>query len=269
MQGHTPVQLVCFDVEKPDLIGMVDPEELTSEDIYAPQPVIDISKCRYCGVCSGYCPEKAIQFNRFIPSVTLIVSRCFACGNCIKSCERNGIRMQEKLAGKILKGRIGQHSFVAGKLEEKSDFKMPLLKAVLDALDPEAATICDFEPGAGTPVSFCLAKMDIACVVVQPENDWERNLNSMFKLIKEAKIPAGVILNKIKSESAFVAEVKAYCTNHSIPLLGIIPFDKSIGNTKDSNNTDYPEETEQAFTQIRENLLAQFPSLFLTQKTTL
>ena len=245
---------------------MVDPEELTSEDIYAPQPVIDNSKCRYCGVCSGYCPEKAIQFNRFIPSVTLIVSRCFACGNCIKGCDRNGIQMQDKLAGKLLKGRFGPHFFIAGKLEEKSDFKMPLLKAILNTLDPEAVAVCDFEPGADTPVSFCLEKMDIACILVQPDPDWERNLDKMLELVEKAKIPAGVILNKIKPETTFGAEVKAFCINHSIPLLGIIPYEKSIEDTDFFNKTDNPENAKYAFPEIWENLLKRFPSLFQIQK---
>lgn len=245
---------------------MVEPVELTTEAIYAPQPVIDNSKCRYCGVCSGYCPEKAIQFNRFIPSVTLIVSRCFACGNCIKSCDRNGIQMQDKLAGKILKGRIGKHIFIAGKLEEKSDFKMPLLKAMINALDTEAVAVCDFEPGADTPVSFCLEKMDIACILVQPDPNWERNLDKMLELVEKAKIPAGVILNKIKPETTFGAEVKAFCINHSIPLLGSIPYEKNLENTKYPNKTYNPEESKHVFSQIWENMPVQFPTLFRIQK---
>jgi len=241
---------------------MVEPEELTTEAIYAPQPVIDNSNCRYCGICSGYCPEKAIQFNRFIPSVTLIVSRCCACGYCIKSCNRNGIQMKEKLAGRIWKGSFGQHLFIAGKLEEKSDFKMPLLKAMLNAIDAKVVAVCDFEPGCETSVSFCLEKMDIACILVQPDEDWERKCNTMIKQVEIAGIPAGIILNKINAGAAFVSDVKAFCANHSIPLLGIIPYDKGI------ENTNYPiiynsEDTKQAFLTIWENLPVKFPALFL------
>jgi MinD superfamily P-loop ATPase len=269
MQSHSPVQLACFDVEKPDLIALPDPEKLISEAIYAPLPVIDISKCRYCGVCSGYCPEKAIQFNRFVPSVTLIVSRCFACGNCMKNCSRNGIKMQEKLSGKILQGRMNDHYFIAGQLTETSEFKIPLISALINRLNPETTVICDFEPGTGSSVSLGIAEMDVAAIVLNPGPGWEQNLDLMLAMVEKIGIPAGVILNKVKHESAFAGKVKAFCASHSLPLLGIIPFDKSLENGLDYTITFKPENVKKVFTEIWDGLFELLPTSIRMQKETL
>jgi len=241
---------------------MVNAHSLAFEEIYAPGPVIDISKCRYCGVCSGYCPEKAIQFNRYVPSVTLIVSMCFGCGNCIKGCDHKGISMQNKLSGKILQGRLNQNYFIAGELAKGSEFKKPLLIALNERLLEDAIVICDFAPGIGSSVSVGLSNMDLAIVVLQPEYDWEQNLTLMLNTLDKSSIPFGVIINKVKNETELVKDIKAYFLNQSIPLSGIIPFTIILEDSSDFTDTGkdiFPHTFSEIWERLKKIIPASVP----------
>jgi len=223
-RGYPFVQLAGLDVEKPDLIDLSEIEAVITQEIYAPQPVVEIAKCRFCGVCSNYCVRKAIQFNRFVPSVTLIVSRCCACGNCQKACNRNGIQMKEKHIGKIIRGSISQHQFIAGELDPDCEFQLPLIKDLLKNLDPEAICICDFGPGAGLPVTIALEEMDVAIIVLQNHPDWRLHLDEMIAITTNNVRLTGLVINKIENDSTYTSEIKEYCSIKSIPFWGSIPY---------------------------------------------
>lgn len=258
LNGHKPVQLADFDIEKPDLIGMADEFGLTTEKIYAPLPVIDISHCRYCGICSGYCSENAILFNRYQPSVSLVVSRCVSCGNCLKACTRNGIRMLQKLSGNLVEGQIDGIPFIAGQLQEFGQFHKPLINALLERIKPEPTVICDFAPGNDSNIMLGLQGTDMAIIVVEPEAEWEKKLTVMLSLVKTAGIPSGVILNKVSDKHAIVEDIKAYCAAHVIPLRGIIPVmtDHSPGSGKNSSGIN-PVVFSEAWKNIAEWLSVQ------------
>ena len=219
-------------------MGMLEIESLTTEEIYANQPFLEVSKCRFCGVCSGYCVNKAIQFNRFVPSVTMIVSRCCACGNCKKACNRNGIQMKEKHVGKIVQGKSGHHQFIAGELDPESEFQVPLIKAILERLNPEAICICDFGPGTNLPVRLALEEMDAAIIVVHNEPDWKLHLDAMIALTKKCKTINGLVVNKSEENSNFSNEVAEYCKQISFPVWGIFPDFGTLESYKNSINND-------------------------------
>lgn len=208
-------------------------------------PAIDVHKCRYCGLCSGYCAQNAIRFNRLVPSVNLIVSRCMGCGICSTGCHREGIRMKEKLSGRLWQGRIGEHYFIAGQTDTDSGFQMPLLHALLHRLRPEATVICDFGPVNGMQVCSGLKKMDLAVLVLWPSGDWERKLDSMFEMLADFDIPAGVILDKADEKDSFLHEAKAYCYSRSIPVFGVIPLDAGIESESTSGKRK-PEANQDA-----------------------
>ncbi|MFZ4660697.1 MAG: 4Fe-4S binding protein, partial [Caldilineaceae bacterium] len=241
LHSSAPVQLACFDIEKPDLIQLMAVQDLDQEEIVASQPVIDISKCRYCGACVGYCPEQALQFNRFVPSVTLIVSRCFGCGECLRGCTRDGLKMKEKAVGKIVKGKLNGHWFIGGQLEKGCELKVPLVKALLDRLNVQATVVCDFGPGDGRAVSAGLSGMDFAVVVVEPEAEWKRNLETMCLLLEKCSVPFGVILNKVKGDSEFGNEANAYCSKHDFAEFGLIPYESCFECQSDLENRDTVE----------------------------
>jgi MinD superfamily P-loop ATPase len=259
LSGCGPVQLADFDIEKPDLLLKAKDIEFLTEEIFAQLPAVDISNCRYCSVCSEHCPEKAIQFNRFVPSVTLIVSRCVACGKCRTYCTRNGIRMQEKLSGIIKQSHNREHSFIAGQLPGCGDFQMPLVKAMIERLSAYSTILCDFGPGTGSQVRAGVSAMDAALLVIGPGMGWEADLDILLDLLEKLNIPAGIILNRVNLKSSVIEEIKLYCTKHAVPFLGAVPnIDLQEGNETFSWKIE-ADDLLTELSQIWSNILEKIP----------
>lgn len=260
LNGVSPLQLTCFDIEKPDLIQLYSNEKLLKEDVFASHPVINNTKCRYCGVCADFCTDRALQFNRYIPSVTLIVARCSACGRCFKNCTRNGIRLKPELTGKLISFDAGDHRFIAGELDENSEFRVPLIQALLSRLDSKATVVCDFGPGDSNDVRTGLSGMDIAVILVQHEAQWKHKLEAMLEMAKSFNLSCGIILNKDNKESDFVNELIRFTSENYIPLLGIIPLIAQrvpVGLIGESAN---PGTLRRAISEIWQRIYALVPS---------
>ena len=242
---------------------MADESGLKTEKIYGTLPVIDLSHCRYCGICAGYCSENAIRFNRYVPSVSLVVARCISCGNCLKACTRNGIKMLQKLSGNIVEGQIDGIPLIAGQLQEFGQFHKPLIKALLERIEPDATVICDFAPGYDGVISAGLQGMDLAILVMEPEAEWQTKLAVMLNLVKNEGIASAVILNKVSDKHAIVEDIKAYCATHVIPLPGIIPVitDHSPGSATHSGAI-----SSEVFSEAWNNIAELLPVNTLSQK---
>jgi MinD superfamily P-loop ATPase len=240
---------------------MADESGLKTEKIYGTLPVIDLSHCRYCGICAGYCSETAIRFNRYVPSVSLVVARCISCGICLKACTRNGIKMLQKLSGNIVEGQIDGIPLIAGQLQEFGQFHKPLIKALLERIEPDATVICDFAPGYDGVISAGLQGMDLAILVMEPEAEWQTKLAVMLNLVKNEGIASAVILNKVSDKHAIVEDIKAYCETHVIPLPGIIPLiaDHNPGSGNYSGGIN-PDSFSDAWKNITEWLSVQILS---------
>ena len=56
------------------------------------RPVVDKSRCNYCGICAMYCPPQCLvdKEDHFEPNLEF----CKGCGICVKECPRKAIRME-------------------------------------------------------------------------------------------------------------------------------------------------------------------------------
>ncbi len=198
------------------------------EHFFSSIPSVNVAKCSYCGACSAYCAEKALQFNRFVPSVTVIVSLCCGCGKCSHYCSRKGIKMKEIHSGTIRHANIGKHSFISGSLAGLDVPGIPLICELKKRLNPQASVICDFGPGTDALIERGLEGMDIGVIIVIPGAEWEANLNTMLNMVHSKNLAAAVLMNKISADNQFVDMVSSFCTLNAIPLLGIVNFTKNI-----------------------------------------
>jgi MinD superfamily P-loop ATPase len=223
-QGSTPVMLAGFDITKPDLLEFLNEAKLEAELVNAAHPNVDSFKCKYCGICYSYCPEKAIQFNRYIPSVTLIVARCSACGNCMKVCSRKAISTKIKNAGRIYHASLPGRNFIVGALSDNSEYKVPVIQALLDKSDIEGIVICDFGPGDDAAIRIGLTGMDFILSIISPEDSLEQTLENLATLTKSKVGSTGVILNHNQKNINFLQQTQSLCDQFEIPLIGIIPY---------------------------------------------
>ena len=57
-------------------------------------PVIDESKCVFCGICAGVCPTGAIEFEE-AGILRIKTSMCVACGHCVELCPEKAMEVVE------------------------------------------------------------------------------------------------------------------------------------------------------------------------------
>ena len=162
-------------------------------------------------------------------------------------------------------GCMGENLFLAGQLEETTDFQIPLLQALSDNLQKDSTVICDFGPGNGTDVSFGLKNMDLALMVLLPVPGWKQHLTSMLSLFENSSMRIGLIINKVKDETGIVSEIEVFCANHSLPFLGCIPFDSNIAYTG-SDLSSGKGASAKLFSGIWSSLAEWLPSSVSFQK---
>gem|GEM_PF-930494 len=64
-------------------------------------PVVDTSKCTFCGICAGVCPTGAIEFEE-AGILRINVSKCISCQHCIKLCPDNAMVQGESEEPRVL-----------------------------------------------------------------------------------------------------------------------------------------------------------------------
>lgn len=58
------------------------------------KPIIDLEKCKQCGVCELYCPDSAVVVKD--DHYTIDLNYCKGCGICEYECPADAIRMVEE-----------------------------------------------------------------------------------------------------------------------------------------------------------------------------
>jgi len=244
------LQLVGFDIQKPDLLSFFTNIKFTSDTIYAPYPKVDIQKCRYCGNCAHVCKGKAILFNRYIPSVRISMASCFACAECKDACTRNGIEMTNKLAGEIFTHNENKTEILIGNLDKDSEFEIPITKVLTQLIHKDCDSICDFGPGVSDAVKVGLENIDFSLLVLKPTKGWQRNLSILIEMCKHLRMSFGILTNKTRLEEGFISEIKDHCNKTNIPYLGNLAFNPEIENGCYFDETLKSEEIKRTFKQI-------------------
>lgn len=64
-------------------------------------PVVDDSKCTFCGICAGVCPSGAIEFEE-AGILRVKKSMCINCGHCVTLCPENAMTMIESEDSEVI-----------------------------------------------------------------------------------------------------------------------------------------------------------------------
>lgn len=217
------VQLLDCDVEEPNAHILLQPEITESKPVYKLIPHIKEDRCDYCGRCSEFCKYHAI----FVVEKNIMVfpELCHSCGGCSIVCPRNAIVEEEKQIGTIKKG-IGRNiNIVYGELNVGEPMAVPLIRAVRKEIRNDETVLIDVPPGTACPLVASIHKSDYCILVTEPTPFGLHDLKITVEVVRELKIPLGVIINRAGIGDTQVHE---YCKNESIPLLLEIPFSRKI-----------------------------------------
>ncbi|HAG11315.1 MAG TPA: (4Fe-4S)-binding protein [Desulfotomaculum sp.] len=217
------VQYIDCDVEEPNGHIFLKPELNQREPVTVEIPKINFDLCSFCGRCAEICAFHALVA---LPgNVLSFTELCHSCGGCMYFCPEKAISPAEQEIGWIEGGLADGIEFMQGRLKIGVAVSPPLIQAVKRKRLPGAAVIADVSPGTSCPVIKAVEGADFCILVPEPTPFGLHDLELAFEMIRELKVPGGVVINRSDGNDE---DVERFCRDRGIPLLMKFPFSRDI-----------------------------------------
>lgn len=221
-------------------------------------PVIDKSKCTYCGKCDEYCNFNAIFFLEEPQTIEVLEELCHGCGACSVACEYGAITEKDDLLGKNNRYKFPNgNELIEGKMEVGVHVSVQIIKESIKAAENFDLVLLDSPPGTGCPFIQTVYKADYVVLVTEPTPFGLSDLKQSVEILREMKIPCGVIINRADLGTD---EALSYLKQEKIPLLMSVPFDREIAvaYSKGEMITNLSSEWREKFNQLYRNIKEDF-----------
>jgi len=229
-------QYLDCDVEEPNAHIFLKGRETSQIPVEILVPVIDKSKCTFCGECSRFCQYNAL----FVVGDTAMVfpELCHSCGGCSIVCPEGAISEVPRNIATIHKLQINDMELVYGNLNVGEPLAVPVISAVKDQTISEGLVILDAPPGTACPVVESISNADVCIMVTEPTPFGLHDLEIATEVVKQLDVPVGVVVN-----FAGVGDRTVYnfCEKQNIPILMEIPYNRRIAELY---STGIPFSTE-------------------------
>lgn len=219
--------LVDCDAEAPNDKEFFSKVVLQSTQVVTQKvPVIDKSKCTYCGKCDEYCNFNAIFFIGKSSIIEVLEELCHGCGACSVACKYGAISEKDNILGHINRYRFATgNELIEGRMEVGVHVSIEIIKESIKAADKFDLVLLDSPPGTGCPFIQTVYKADYVVLVTEPTPFGLSDLKQSIEILKEMQIPCGVIINRADMGAD---DVRNYLKQENIPLLMSVPFDREI-----------------------------------------
>ncbi len=222
----------------------------TTQAVTQKIPVIDKSKCTYCGKCDNYCNFNAIFFLEEPKTIEVLEELCHGCGACSVACEYGAITEKDDLLGKINRYKFSNgNELIEGRMEVGVHVSVQIIKASIKAAENFDLVLLDSPPGTGCPFIQTVYKADYVVLVTEPTPFGLSDLKQSVEILREMKIPCGVIINRADLGTD---DALNYLKQENIPLLMSVPFDREIAvaYSKGKMITNLSNEWRAKFNQL-------------------
>lgn len=235
--------LIDTDIEEPNshifLKGGID----DIKSVYTRFPEVNMEKCNLCGECGEFC-----KFNAIIPAKKRVIvfgEACHDCGGCEIVCKNGAISWEKREIGKIFTGKTYFNSVNKyGKLNIGEMSGVKIIKEIYKNTE-EKDFLIDCPPGTACTTVSAAEVADFAIIVVEPSPFGLSDMKLVVQLLRDMKIPFGVVINKFDEDKNIV---KKYCDDEKIEIIGTIPFDRKIAEAYSKG-----EIIADALSEYREN----------------
>ncbi len=209
------------DVEEPNGFLFLKPEVRSTEETRVDYPVFDRAKCTLCGRCAEVCEFNALANTK--KSILLFSELCHGCHACELVCAPNAIGYAQRTVGKIERGKARGIGCARGVLNVGEHMAVPVIRHLLNRLEPANLRILDCSPGTSCNVTATLKHADAAVIVTEPTAFGLHDMDLAVQLLQKRGIPFGVVINK---SGATDAPIERYCKENAVRLFGRIPFSR-------------------------------------------
>ena len=225
--SRSPAFADC-DVDAPNLHLLVSQmANPTKTDYYGfGKAKINDSKCIHCGYCEEICRFGAISDGM------VDIYECEGCGVCAKTCPVHAITISDYSSGSLMLYKHDSKVFSTAQLKMGSGASGKLVTAVKKQLLNEAADvdfiIIDGSPGIGCPVIASISGADIVLIIAEPTISAIHDIKRIIDTVRYFGVTCLVCINKFDINTDNAKEIENYCINLKIPIIGKIPFDKTV-----------------------------------------
>lgn len=215
--------LIDTDIEEPNSHIFLKGNVENIKSVYTRFPEVNMEKCNLCGECGNFC-----KFNAIIPAKKRVIvfgEACHDCGGCEIVCKNGAISWEKREIGKIFTGKTYFNSTNKyGKLNIGEMSGVKIIKEIYKNT-VEKDFLIDCPPGTACTTVSAVEVADFAIIVVEPSPFGLSDMKLVVQLLRDMKIPFGVVINKFDEDENIV---KKYCDNEKIEIIGTIPFDRKI-----------------------------------------
>ena len=215
--------LIDTDIEEPNSHIFLKGNVENIKSVYTRFPEVNMEKCNLCGECGEFC-----KFNAIIPAKKRVIvfgEACHDCGGCEIVCKNGAISWEKREIGKTFTGKTYFNSTNKyGKLNIGEMSGVKIIKEIYKNT-VEKDFLIDCPPGTACTTVSAVEVADFAIIVVEPSPFGLSDMKLVVQLLRDMKIPFGVVINKFDEDENIV---KKYCDNEKIEIIGTIPFDRKI-----------------------------------------
>jgi len=224
------IVLADCDVDAPNMHLLLKPETQKCLIFKSGKLAVkDESKCIDCALCQKYCEFEAIN-NKF--EVEEI--RCEGCGVCVMMCPQKAFTLQEQITGNIYISKSKYGPMIHASLKAGAENSGKLVSEVKEIAEDigidkdKDLLLIDGSPGIGCPVIASLNRVDFALIVTEPTKSGLSDLSRIVDVAAHFNIKSMVLINKYDINKNISFEIKNFCQEKKIDLVGKIPYDELI-----------------------------------------
>ena len=264
-----PVIAVDLDVEEPNLHLFLHPHFDETTSAWLEVPLVDESKCSYCRACSELCQFKAISVLGKL--VLTFPEMCHGCGGCMAVCPERAISPGQREMGEIIRGHVNETEFLMGRLRVGEAMSPPFMRQVKARLKEIIAAsgsdaIIDAPPGVSCPAVNAVMDSDVIVLVTEPTPFGFHDFKLAYEAFSPLGKPMGAVVNRAGIGNG---DVYTFCEETGIPILGEIPFERTIAEAyaRGAIIADLSTELRDLFVSMQGKIRCLAQSLVLGEAT--
>ncbi|MFW5819461.1 MAG: ATP-binding protein [Desulfovermiculus sp.] len=231
LAGLGPNKVIAdCDVDAADMHLIMSPEVKITHDFYSGELAeIDPEICIQCGECREMC-----RFGAINEDFQVLSEHCEGCALCSHVCPVQAVCMNERLCGQWYESttRFGPLVHASLGIGEENSGKLvtTVRKASQDTAEEKGyeLVLVDGSPGIGCPVIASLTNADVALLVGEPTVSAIGDLHRVSELTAHFGIKTLALINKADINPGLVQELKDFCLDKKIEIVGELPYASSF-----------------------------------------
>lgn len=216
---------VDADVEEPNGHLFLRHDEARLERAAVSLPKLE-GVCTGCGACQKACAFHAILALK--DRVMAFPELCHSCGACCMVCPEQALVERPFEIGSLVHARLGALRLVSGRLDVGQARATPLVEAVVRAGvrgHEDEMILVDSPPGTSCAAMAAVRHADLVVLVTEPT---PFGLNDLRLAVEMCRAMERRIVAVVNRADLGDGEVLHYLEREGIPMLGQVPFERSI-----------------------------------------